>query len=155
MYTKAAGLAAKSCLPGSVAAFRMPAATALLARMPRVLLDDLYAGPCRLVADEAKKLREGPSVKHAVDLARLLGPIPDTEQLLDVKDAALFSDGIDDLPADAVILAPHPSGLAFLAALALQCLPVSEVPSASVTQRLAVEEPDDARSTEDGEVGEA
>ena len=79
-----------------------------------------------------------------------------------MQNAAVSSHGIDDLPADAVVLAPDPSGLSSLAALdhaglalALEGLTVPEVPPARVAQRLAVEEPDDARSGEDGQVGDA
>ena len=78
-----------------------------------------------------------------------------------MQNAAVNSHGIDDLPADAAILAPDPSGLVRLAAfdhadfaLALESLPVSEVPSASVTQRPGVEELDDTRAGEDGQVGD-
>lgn len=46
----AAGFALKSCLPGSAASFHMPASAALPA-------------PCRLVVDEAEKLREGPGMR--------------------------------------------------------------------------------------------
>lgn len=155
-------LAPEGCLPGAIAAFRMPAAAALLAGVPGVLFDNLDTSERCLVADESEKLRKGPGVQHAVDLPGLLGAVSDAKQLLDMQNAAVSSHGIDDLPADAVVLAPGPSGLSSLAALdhaglalALESLTVAKVPSARVAQRLAVEEPDDARSGEDGEVGEA
>ena len=117
VHLVAAGLALETCLPGPVAPLRMPTAAAPLAGMPRVLFDNLDTGERCLVADEAQKLRERPGMQHAAHLPRLLGAVADAEQLLDMQNAAAGSHAIDDLTAEAVILAPYPSGLAPLAAL--------------------------------------
>ena len=82
--------------------------------MPRLLFDDLYAGQCRLEADKRQELSKRPGMNHVVDLAGHLRAVTDAQQLFKVHDAAVSGCGIDDLPADAVVLAPDPSGLASL-----------------------------------------
>ena len=139
----------------------MQATVALLAGVPGVFFDDHDACERCLVPDECEELGERPDVQNATHVAGFLGPVADAGQLLDVQDAAAGSHGVNILPADVVILALDPSGLSSLAAfdhaglaLFLQRLPVAEVLSSGMAQRVAVEL-DDAPSGKDGEIDEA
>ena len=81
------------------------------------------------------------------------------KELLDVQHAAVGRHRVNDMTADAMILAAHPARLASLAALhhaelasALQRLEVAKEASTGVAQRLAVEEPNNAGAGQHGQV---
>src|SRR5512135_996252 len=136
-----AALAPEEILAWPVAPLGVAATRAALRGVPRVFLDDLDAGQCRLVPEEREQLREWPRVEHSADLDRPLASLPDARQPLNVEHATGSGDDIDDLPADIVVHAGYPSGLLALGphdhprlAPLLECLAIAEVAAPDVPE---------------------